>query len=155
MLNAMNYQSYDVIHEVFKALEKENMEVAKECLDGKFKTYVLNEEVTAHQYLDAYRRIKEGMPDAKFEIIDLTTDGETFKAKLRIRGTHTKTIPSMKKGWKNLKPTGKKVNKIVAYLEIVLRSNRIMEIRNLKNGRGVVAGLLDELNLLPKSYSNN
>lgn len=155
MMNVMNYQSYDVIHEVFNALQKENMERAEELLDGKFKTEVLREEVNGVEYLDVYRRIKEGMPDAKFEIIDLTTDGDTFKAKLKIKGTHTKPLPSMKRGWKTLKPTGKRINRVVTSVEIVLRSNRIIEIRNLEEGKGVVAGLLNVLDILPKSYSKN
>lgn len=155
MMNVMNYQDYDVIMDVFKAIEKDKFDEAHECLDGKFTSVILEKKVSRDEYLDIYRRIKEGMPDAKFEIIDLTSDGETFKAKLKIKGTHTQTMPALKKGWKNMKKTGKKVNKIVASVEIVLRSDKIMEIRNLNPGKGIAAGLLDELNLLPKSYMNN
>jgi len=151
----MNYQDYDVILDVFKAIEKDKFEEAQECLDGRFRSVILKKEVKGEEYLELYRRIKEGMPDAKFEIVDLTSDGETFKAKLKIKGTHTHTMPSLKKGWKSSKKTGKKINKIVTSVEIVLRSDKIMEIRNLKPGNGVAAGLLDELNLLPKSYSKN
>lgn len=154
-MNVMNYQDYDVIHDVFNAIEKENFDEAKECLDSKFSTVVLKKQVRGDEFLDYYRRIKEGMPDAKFEIVDLTSDGETFKAKIRINGTHTETIPSLKKGWKALKPTGKKINSIVTTVEFLLRSERIMEIRNLKEDKGVVAGLLDKLELLPKNYTSN
>ena len=54
-----------------------------------------------------------------------------------------------------MKKTGKKINKIVTSVEIVLRSDKIMEIRNLNPEKGVAAGLLDGLDLLPKSYSKN
>ncbi len=155
MMNVMNYQDYDVILDIFKAIEKDKFEEAHECLDGKFSSVILRKEVKREEYLDIYRKIKEGMPDAKFEIVDLTSDGETFKAKLKIKGTHTQTMPPLKKGWKSMKKTGKKINKIVTSVEIVLRSDKIMEIRNLKPGKGVAAGLLDELNILPKSYSMN
>lgn len=151
----MNYQDYDVILNVFDAIEHNKFDEAKDCLDGKFSSVILKQRVTGEEFIDVYRRIKEGMPDAKFEIVDLSSDGETFKAKLRIKGTHSETFPAMKKGWKGMKKTGKKVNKIVTSVEIVLRSDKIMEIRNLNENKGVVVGLLDELKLLPKSYSRN
>lgn len=154
-MNVMNYQDYDVIMDVFNAIENNKFDEAKECLDAKFSSVVLKEPVGGEEFLDYYRRIKEGMPDAKFEIVDLTSDGETFKAKIKINGTHTETIPSLKKGWRALKPTGKKVNSIVTTVEFLLRSERIMEIRNLKEDKGVVAGLLGKLDLLPKNYSSN
>lgn len=49
----------------------------------------------------------------------------------------------------------KKINMIVTSVEIVLRSDKIMEIRNLNPEKGVAAGLLDGLNLLPNNYSKN
>lgn len=155
MMDVMNYQDYDVILDVFKAIEEEKFDEARECLDGKFSSVIFKKTVKAQEYLDVYRKIKEGMPDAKFEIIDLTSDGETFKANLKIIGTHTHTMPALAEGWKSMKKTGKKINKIVTSVEIVLRSDKIMEIRNLDPGKGIAAGLLDELDLLPKHYSKN
>ncbi|HQV05416.1 MAG: hypothetical protein R2796_01575 [Chitinophagaceae bacterium] len=155
MMNVMNYQDYDVILDVFKAIEKENFDQAKEYFDGNFKSVILNKPVKAPEYLEVYRRIKEGMPDAKFEIVDLTSDGETFKAKLKIKGTHSQTMPALTKGWKNMRKTGKRINRVVTSVEILLRSDKIMEIRNIDPEKGVAAGLLDGLNLLPKSYARN
>lgn len=155
MMNVMNYQDYDVILDVFNAIDKNDFEEAKGYLDSKFSAVILKQPVKGEEFLDIYRRIKEGIPNAKFEIVDLTSDGETFKAKIKISGTHTATIPSLKKGWKALKPTGKKINSIVTTVEFLLRSERIMEIRNLKEDKGVVAGLLGKLDLLPKNYSSN
>ena len=155
MMNVMNYQDYDVILDVFKAIDKDNFDEAQECLDGKFSSVILKKDVKAEEYIEVYRRIKEGMPDAKFEIIDLTSDGETFKANLKIKGTHTHTMPALAKGWKSMKKTGKKINMIVTSVEIVLRSDKIMEIRNLNPEKGVAAGLLEGLDLLPKDYSKN
>jgi len=154
-MNVMNYQDYDVILNVFDAIDKKKFDEAHNCLDEKFSSIVLKQKVSADEYLEVYRRIKEGMPDAKFSIIDLSSDGETFKAKVKICGTHSHTIPSLRKGWKMMKSTGKKVNKIITSVEIVLRGDRIIEIRNMDTNRGVVAGLLEELKLLPKSYAVN
>lgn len=155
MMNVMNYQEYDVIEHVFEAIQNERMDEAQECLDGNFKSMILNKTVSRDEYLEVYRRIKEGIPNARFKIVDLSTDGETFKANIKITGTHTHAIPPLKKGWKTMKPTGKRINKVVSSVEIVLRGNRIMEIRNLDEHKGVISGLLDELKLLPKSYSKN
>lgn len=151
----MNYQEYDVIQHVFDAIEKKDIDDAHECLDGNFKSVVLNKEVKRDEFLEVYRRIKEGMPNAKFKIVDLTTDGETFKANVKISGTHSHSIPALKKGWKSIKPTGKRINKVISSVEIVLRGNRIMEIRNLDVNKGVISGLLDELQILPKNYHKN
>lgn len=155
MMNVMNYQDYDVIEHVFDAIQKEKLDEAQDCFDGRFKAVILKKEVATDEFLDVYRRIKEGMPDAKFKIVDLTTDGESFKANIKITGTHTHTIPSLRKGWKTMKPTGKKINKIVSSVEIILRGDKIMEIRNIEDDKGIIAGLLNELQLLPKSYSEN
>ncbi|MGB4843320.1 MAG: ester cyclase [Ferruginibacter sp.] len=155
MMNVMNYQDYDVIQDVFSAIEKQKMEEAQECLAGNFSSVVLKQTVKRDEYIEIYRRIKEGMPDAKFRIVDLSTDGESFRAKVKISGTHSKTIPSLRKGWRPMKATGKKVNAIITSVEITLRGNQIMEIRNLEANKGVIAGLLDQLQLLPKNYSVN
>lgn len=153
-MNVMNYQDYDVIQHVFDAIEKEDIGVAQEYLAGNFKSVLLKENVNRDQFLEIYRRIKEGLPDAKFEIVDISSDGETFKANVKITGTHTQTIPSLKKGWRAMKPTGKKINKVVSSIEIILRSDRILEIKNVNENKGVISELLNELKLLPKSYFN-
>lgn len=154
-MNEMNYQDYDVILDIFKAFQDKNMEEASLCLDPNFKSIVLNEQVKKDEYLDVYRRIKEGIPDAKFTIVDLMSDGDVFKAKIRVTGTHSATMPALKKGWKPYKPTGKKINKIVTSMEIVLRGSQIFEIRNCVEGRGIASGVLDSLQLLPKNYPAN
>ena len=155
MMNVMNYQEYGVIEDLFNAIEKENLVEAQECLAGNFSSVILKKSVKGHEFIDVYRRIKEGMPDAKFKIIDLTTDGESFKAKVKITGTHSKPFPSLIKGWRTMAPTRKKINSVVTSVEIILRGNQIMEIRNIDAGKGIIAGLLDQLKLLPKSYSVN
>ncbi|MBK8611016.1 MAG: nuclear transport factor 2 family protein [Chitinophagaceae bacterium] len=155
MMNEMNYQEYDVIQNLFDAIEKENLIEAQECLAGNFTSVILKKPVKGTEFIEVYRRIKEGMPDVKFKIVDLTTDGESFKANVKISGTHSKTFPALMKGWRSMKPTRRKINTIVTSVEIVLRGNQIMEIRNINAEKGVIAGLLDQLNLLPKSYSKN
>lgn len=155
MMNVMNYQDYDVIEHVFDAIQKEKLDEAQDCFDGRFKAVILKQEVKRDEYLDVYRRIKEGMPDAKFKIVDLTTDGESFRANVKITGTHTHSFPSLRKGWRAMKPTGKKINKIVSSVEIILRGDKIMEIRNIQDDKGIISGLLQELHLLPKGYSKN
>ena len=154
-MDEMNYQYYEVIEQVFNAIANKNIDKAQEYLDGNFKSVVLNKTVSGDEYLDVYRRIKEGMPDAKFQIKDLTSDGDTFKANIKITGTHSHTMPALRKGWKSFKPTGKRVNKVITSVEVVLRGNRILEIRNLEENKGVISGLLSELELLPKKYSLN
>lgn len=151
----MNYQEYDVIQELFDAIENENLVEAQECLAGNFSSVILKKSVKGEEFIEVYRRIKEGMPDAKFKIVDLTTDGESFKANVKITGTHSKTIPSLRKGWRAMKPTRIKINTIVTSVEIILRGKQIMEIRNIDEERGVISGLLDQLKLLPKGYSKN
>ena len=154
-MDEMNYQYYEVIEQVFNAIANKDIDKAQEYLDGNFKSVVLNKTVSGDEYLDVYRRIKEGMPDAKFQIKDLTSDGDTFKANIKITGTHSHTMPALRKGWKSFKPTGKRVNKVITSVEVVLRGNRILEIRNLEENKGVISGLLSELELLPKKYSLN
>lgn len=155
MMNVMNYQEYEVIQDFFSAVEKADQQAARDCLTGNFTSVVLKRRVSAQEYLEVYSRIKEGIPNVTFKVENLTTDGEIFKANLKITGTHTKTIPSLRKGWHVMKPTQKKVNKIITSIGIILRGNQIMEIRNLENDNGIFFGLLSQLKLLPKNYSAN
>ena len=153
-MNVMDYQAHDVIEDLFKAIENQDMALAQQCLTGNFSSVLLKKNVTGKEFLDMYCRIKEGLPDARFTIENLTTDGASFKANVKITGTHSKTIPSLRKGWHAMKATRKKVNSIITTVEIILRGHQIMEIRNTEKDYGVISGLLRQLQLLPKSYPN-
>ncbi len=154
-MNLMNYLDYNVVIDVFDALENEQYELAEKKLDNKFNSTILKKEVSKSEFVEMYRKIKEGMPDAVFSIENLILNGDSLIAKVKVTGTHTHQMPSLKKGWKASKATGKKVNKIVSTIEIIMKGSKILEIRNVVENKGIAAGILNELDLLPKSYSLN
>jgi predicted ester cyclase len=154
-MNLMNYLDYNVVIDVFEALQNEQYDLAEKRLDNKFNSIILNEEVSKSEFVAMYKKIKEGMPDAHFSVEDLMLNGDSLFAKIKITGTHTHKMPAFKKGWKSGQATGKKVNKIVSTIEVIMKGNKILEIKNVKQNNGVAAGLLNELNLLPKNYSLN
>jgi predicted ester cyclase len=152
MINAMNYQDPTVIDEVFKDIQKGEFESADEKLTDNFKSTIMDKEVSKEEYLETYKCIAVGMPDVKFSLNNMSTDGDVFKAKLRIRGTHTKRIPSIHGGVKSIKATGKKVNAYIAELRFRLRGEKIIEISNASEKKGVIKNLLRHLDLEPKKY---
>ncbi|MBS4043263.1 MAG: ester cyclase [Chitinophagaceae bacterium] len=154
-MNLMNYLDYNVIIDVFDAFEKEEYDLAEKRLDNKFNSTILDKEVSKTEFVELYKKIKMGMPDAVFSIENLILNGDSLTGKVKITGTHTHPMPPLKRGWKSGKPTGKKINKIVSSIEVIMKGSKILEIRNVKEKKGVAAGLLNELDLLPKSYSLN
>ena len=155
MMNAMNYQDPEVINEVFKDIQKGEFENADEKLTENFRATILDKEVSKEEYLDTYKCIKEGMPDAKFTLDNMSTDGDLFKAKLKIKGTHSQKIPSLRAGVKSIKATGKKINAVLGELRFRLRGERIIEIDSPEGKKGIMKNLLKHLNLEPKKFYKN
>jgi hypothetical protein len=59
------------------------------------------------------------------------------------------------KGWHEIPATNKKVDGLLAELEITLKDDRIEEIRNVKNTRGIFVSLLENLGLDYKKFQEN
>lgn len=154
-MNLMNYLDYNIIIDVFEALQKEDYELAEKSLDNKFNSSIHSNGVSKKEFVELFRNIKIGMPDAVYAIENLILNGDSLMAKIKIAGTHTHTMPALQKGWKSYKPTGKKINKIVSSIEVIMKGDKILEIRNNKENSGVAEGLLKELELFPKNYSLN
>ena len=68
----MNYQDPTVINEVFKDIQKGEFENADEELTENFRATILDKEVSKEEYLDTYKCMKEGMPDAKFSLDNMS-----------------------------------------------------------------------------------
>lgn len=136
-----------VINEVFNALEAGKFEIAGNNLSDNFSTMLMEKKINKPQYLETYRSLLQGIPDLKLNIQDVTAVGGNVKAKLVLSGTHSKPIPAMKNAWLEVKPTGKKIDGLVSDLEIVMKDDRIEEIRNVGQNKGMMTGLLNKLGL--------
>jgi predicted ester cyclase len=144
-----------LITEVFTDIESGKFEKANTLLADDFRAFLLGKEVNRPIYISAFRCLRQGIPDLKFTIKNIKTYGDKVTAKLQITGTNTHTIPALMKGWHAIPATHKKVDGLMADLEITLKDGKIEEIRNVKNTRGMFVSLLENLGLDYKEFREN
>jgi hypothetical protein len=145
----------NLITEVFADIETGKFEQANAILADDFRALLLGKEVTRPIYISAFRSLKQGIPDLKIMIQNVKTVGDKTTAKLKISGTNSRSIPALMKGWHEIPATHKKVEGLLADLEITLKDGKIEEIRNVKNTRGMFVSLLENLGLDYKKFQEN
>ena len=67
--------------------------------------------------------------------------------KLKVSGTNSHAIPALMKGWHEIPATHKKVDGLTMDLEIILKDDKIEEIRNANNAKGLFVSLLEHLGM--------
>lgn len=144
-----------LINEVFFDIETGKFERANAVLADDFRAFLLGKEVNRPIYISAFRSLRQGIPDLKFTIQNVKMNGDKVIAKLKITGTNSHSIPALMKGWHEIPATNKKVDGLLAELEITLKDDRIEEIRNVKNTRGIFVSLLENLGLDYKKFQEN
>jgi len=145
----------NLITEVFTDIESGKFEKANAILADDFRALLLGKEVNRPIFISAFRSLRQGIPDLKFTIQNVKTNGDKVTAKLKITGTNSHSIPALMKGWHEIPATNKKVDGLLAELEITLKEDRIEEIRNVKNTRGIFVSLLENLGLDYKKFQEN
>jgi len=136
-----------IINEVFHALETGKFEMAGSKMSDNFSATLLNKKVNKSEYLHTYRSLLQGIPDLKLKLQDLTPVGDNVKVRLTLSGTHSSAIPSVMNGWKDITTTGKKIDGLTSDLEIVMKGDKIAEIRNVDATKGLLSGVLTQLGL--------
>ena len=136
-----------LINEIFTNIEAGKFEKANAILSDNFRTTLLGKEVNKPIYISAYRSLLKGFPDLKFSIQSLQSEGTRATAKLKVSGTNSHAIPALMKGWHEIPATHKKVEGLTTDLEIILKDDKIEEIRNANNTKGLFVGLLEHLGM--------
>jgi predicted ester cyclase len=144
-----------LINEVFTDIESGNFERANAILADDFRARLLGKEVNRPVFISAFRSLRQGIPDLKFAIHNVKTDGDKVTAKLKITGTNSHPIPALMRGWHEIPATNKKVDGLLAELEITLKDDKIEEIKNVKHTRGMFVCLLENLVLNYKKFQEN
>ena len=144
-----------LITEVFTDMESGKFERANAILADDFRALLLGKEVNRPIYISAFRSLRQGIPDLKFTIQNVKKDGDKVTAKLKITGTNSHPIPALMKGWLEIPATNKRVDGLMADLEITLKDGKIEEIRNVKNTKGMFVSLLENLGLDYKKLQEN
>jgi predicted ester cyclase len=144
-----------VVDEVFTDIETGMFDKASAILSENFKSNILGREVNKSVYLSTYRSLLKGIPDLKFKVEAVKTEDGMVTAKLRVTGTNSQPIPALMNGWHQIPATHKKVDGLVTDLEIRLRNDKIEEIRNAKNGKGLFLSLFDNLGVDYKKMQQN
>jgi predicted ester cyclase len=145
----------NLINEMFYDIQAGKFERANVLLADDFRGTLLGKEVNKPVYLSAYRSLLEGIPDLRIHIQNVRTDGTRINARVKISGTNTHAIPALMKGWHEIPATNKKVDGLVTELEIILKDDKIEEIRSAHNARGLLVGLLESLGMDYKTLQQN
>ena len=145
----------NLITEVFTDIETGQFEKAKDLLSDNFKSVVLGKEVNRPIYLSVYRSLLKGIPDLRFDLQHVKQEGGNVSAQLKVSGTNSHAIPALMRGWHEIPATNKKVDGLIMYLEISLKDDKIAEIKNAKNKRGMFTSLFENLGIDYKKAQEN
>jgi hypothetical protein len=145
----------NLINEVFTDIEAGKFEKASSFLADSFRGVLLGKEVNRPIYISAYRSLLKGFPDLHFNVQNVRTEGGKISAQLKITGTNSHAIPALMHGWREIPATNKKIDGLIMEMEMVLKGDKIEDIRSPENGRGLFLGLLEKLGLDYKQYSAN
>jgi predicted ester cyclase len=147
--------SNHLINEVFVDIETGKFDKANAILSDNFRGSLLGKEVNRPAYITAYRSLLKGIPDLKIHVQDVKTEGGMVKAKLQVSGTNSHAIPALMKGWHEIPATNKKVEGLIADVQIVFKDEKIEEIRNAKNSKGLFVSLFENLGMDYKKFQEN
>ncbi len=145
----------NVIDEVFNDIETGQFDRANGLLSDNFKGILFGKDVNRPAYLSAYRSLLKGIPDLRLDIRRVRTEGSKVTAKLKVSGTNSRDIPALVKGWQEIPATHKTVKGLIMDLEITMKDDKIEEIRNSHNTRGLFVSLFENLGMDYKKFQVN
>jgi hypothetical protein len=116
---------------------------------------LLGKEVSRPIYISAYRSLLKGFPDLHFNVQNVRTDGGKVSVQIKVTGTNSQAIPAFMHGWHEIPATNKKIEGLVMEMEMILKDDKIEEIRSPEHKSGLILGLLEKLGLDYRKYSAN
>lgn len=147
--------SNNLVNEVFNDFEAGKFDRANIILSDNFKTTLLGKEVNKPVYISAYRSLLKGFPDLRLNVQSLKSEGMKATAILKVSGTNSHAIPALMKGWREIPATHKKIDGLMMDLEIVLKNDKIEEIKNANNSKGIFISLLEHLGMDYRKLQEN
>lgn len=147
--------SNNLVNEIFMDMENGKFDKANRLLSDNFKSKLLGKEVNKPVYISAYRSLLKGFSDLRLNIKGVKSDGTKATARLEMSGTNSQTIPALMNGWLEIPATHKKIDSLITDLEIILKDDKIEEIRNAGNAKGLFVSLLEQLGMDPKKLHEN
>lgn len=144
-----------LIKEIFTDIESGKFAKANALLADNFRAVLLGKEVNRPIYMSAYRSLLQGIPDLKFNVVNVRSADGRATATIKVSGTNSHAIPSLMKGWHDIPATNKRVEGLIADIEITMKDDKIEEIRNVQHTRGLFASLLENLDMDYKKFREN
>jgi predicted ester cyclase len=145
----------NLISEVFTDIESGKFEKASAFLADSFRGVLLNKEVSRPIYISAYRSLLKGFPDLHFNVQNVRTNGSKVSVQVKVTGTNSQAIPAFMHGWREIPATNKKIDGLIMEIEMILRDDKIEDIRSPEQTRGLFFSLLEKLGLDYRKYSAN
>jgi len=136
-----------LINETFIYIEAAKFEKANALLADNFRTTVLGKEVNKLVYISAFRSLLKGFPDLKLNFMSMQSEGAEATAKLKMSGTNSYAIPALVNAWHEIPATHRKIDGLIMDLEITVKDDKIEQIRDANNSKGLFASLLEHLGM--------
>lgn len=144
-----------IINEVFNSLESGKLDMAEKKMSQNFSSTLVGNKINKTEYLHTYKSLKQGIPDLKLDVRDVRTEGPVVKARVALSGTHIRPFPALMDGWRDIAATGKSLDGYFSDIEIVLKNDKIEEIRSVDVNKGMIVGLLGKLGLDYQKFQSN
>ena len=143
----------EILQEHWKAIEEKNFDKARGYLAEDFTfSGPVPKPLGAKEYIEVHQSLLGGLQDWKFNFSILNEQENKVLAKVRITATHTRdlSLPFMPEV-STIRATGKRVALPEEKVEVVLKGDKIAQLKVEQVPEGGVTGLLKQLGVPAKS----
>lgn len=139
----------EVVRTYFRALEEHDVGKVAGLLSDDFAFVNSVEPMDRDDFLRFMQALLAGFPDYRFNHSDSRVNGNVVTVKLRMTGTHTRTLALPMPGLKPVPATGKKVVLPEQSFAYTVRNGRITTITPEPIPHAGIIGLLEQIGVKP------
>ncbi|HEY3344043.1 MAG TPA: nuclear transport factor 2 family protein [Anaerolineaceae bacterium] len=137
-----------LLRDCFAALEAGHFEDAAGYLSDDFTfSGPVPEPVGKKEFVGLQTGLITGIPDWKFNLHNVRTQGDTITCTVQITGTHTATLPALMPGASAVPPTGKHFSLPEEPARVAVRDGKMTSLAVDQVPGGGVMGIFQQLGI--------